>query len=82
MRIHLEEERLAAPAERRAFADAVLSVRPDWVERWRGGMKQDQRTGVGSKKLRERARLLDNAAAEIASDAGNREGGGSSSTGG
>ena len=56
-------------------ADAVLSVRPDWVERWRSGMKQDQRTGVGSKKPRERARLLDNAAAEIASDAGSREGG-------
>ena len=57
------------------FADAVFAVRPDWVERWRGGMKQDQRTGVGSKKLRERACLLDSAAAEIASDADSREGG-------
>ena len=82
VRIHLEKERLTAPAERRAFADAVFAMRADWVERWRGGMKQDQRTSVGSKKLKERARLLDNAAAEIASDAGNREGGGSSSTGG
>ena len=82
VRIHLEKERLADPAERRAFADAVFAVRPDWVERWRGGMKQDQRTSIGGKKLKERAHLLDNAAAETASYAGSQERNGSSSTGG
>ncbi len=64
VRIHLQKERLIDPAERRAFAVAVLSLRMDWVKRWRDGMKQDKRTSVGSKKLKERARLLDSAAAE------------------
>ena len=82
VRIHLEKERLADPAERRAFADAVFAVRPDWVECWRGGTKQDQRTSVGGKKLKERVRLLDNAATETTSDAGSQERNGSSSTGG
>ena len=82
VRIHLEKERLADPAERRAFADAVFAVQPDWVEHWRGGMKQDRRTSVGGKKLKERAHLLDNAAAETASYAGSQERNGSSSTGG
>ena len=82
VRIHLEKERLADPAERRAFADAVFAMRPDWVEHWRGGAKQDQRTSVGGKKLKERVRLLDDAAAETASDADSRERNGSSSTGG
>ena len=30
VRIHLEKERLADPAERRVFANAVLSVQSDW----------------------------------------------------
>lgn len=64
IRIHLEKERLADPADRRAFADAVLTLRPNWVERWRLGMRQDQRTSVGGKKLKERARLIDNAVPE------------------
>ena len=81
VRIHLEKERLTDPAERRAFADAVLSVQPDWVERWRSGRKEDPLTSVGRLKLKERARLLDNAAAEAASDTDGREGNGSSSTG-
>ena len=68
VRIHLEKERLSELAERRAFADAVFAMRSDWVKRWRDGMKQDQKTSVGSKKLKERARLLDEVAAETASD--------------
>ena len=73
IRIHLEKERLMDPADCRAFADAVLELRLDWVERWRLGMRQDQRTSVGGKKLKERARLLDNAVAETTSDADNEE---------
>ena len=68
IRIHLEKERLADPAECRAFADAVLAVRPDWVKRWRLGMKDDQRTSVGSKKLKQRAHLIDSAVVESNSD--------------
>lgn len=81
VRIHLEKERLTDPTDRRAFADAVFSVQPEWVERWRRGMKQDHRTSVGSKKLKERVRLLDNAVAETTSDASSQDKSGSNSTG-
>ena len=67
VRIHLQKERLADSTERRAFAEAVFALRPDWVERWRIGDKHDRRTRVGSKKLRERARLLDEVTAETVS---------------
>ena len=67
VRIHLEKERLSDSAERRAFAEAVFALRPDWVERWRHGEKHDRQTGTGRKKLRERARLLDEAIAGTAS---------------
>ena len=79
VRIHLEKERLTDSAERRAFADAVLSMQPAWVECWRGGIKNDPLTSVGRQKLKERARLLDNAAAETDSGAGGWEGSGSNS---
>ena len=57
VRIHLEKEPLEDPVERPAFADAVHST--GMVQRWRRGSKNDPRTLVGKKKLKERARLLD-----------------------
>lgn len=65
VRIHLEKEPLTDPAERHAFVEAVFSSYADWVDSWRRGNKQDQRTSLGKKKLRERARLLANVAGEI-----------------
>ena len=56
VRIHLEKEPLEDPRERAAFVQAVLSM--DLVQHWRRGNTRDPRTGVGKKKLRERARLL------------------------
>ena len=61
VRIHLEKEPLEAPRERRAFAHAVQSK--GLLEQWRQGRKQEPQTNVGKKKLKERARLLDNALA-------------------
>ena len=61
LRIHLEKERLADASERQAFAQAVLALFPNWVERWRHGAPHDRQTNLGSKKLKERARLLDQA---------------------
>ncbi len=66
VRIHLEKEPLEDPIERRAFAEAVLSAPTDLVEHWRRGTKQEPRTNVGRKKLRERARLLDNVVLRLA----------------
>ena len=57
VRIHLEKEPLEDPVERRAFADAVDST--GMVQCWRRGNKNDPRSPLGKKKLKERARLLD-----------------------
>ena len=51
---HLED-----PAERQAFARAVESVYPDWVQRWKRGNTFDPSTSMGPKKLKERARSID-----------------------
>ena len=59
VRIHLEKEPLTNTRERRAFAHAVLST--DFVESWRIGRPNDSRTNVGKKKLKQRARLVDDA---------------------
>ena len=56
VRIHLEKEPLEDPRERKAFAS---SVPPEFVGFWRQGKKHDQQTNFGSKKLKERARLVD-----------------------
>lgn len=71
VRIHLEKKRLADSAERRAFAEAVLTARSEWVTQWRRGEKHDRQTSVGSKKLKDRVRLLDEAAAEGSLDSEN-----------
>ena len=65
VRVHLEKEPLTDPIERRAFADTVLSSYADWVASWRRGNKLDERTSLGKKKLKERARLLAGAAQEV-----------------
>lgn len=57
VRIHLEKEPLDDRSERKAFIDAVLST--GLVQHWRRGKPRDPMTGVGKKKLKERARLLD-----------------------
>ena len=67
VRIRLEKERLADPDERRAFARMVSTLHPDWVEGWRRGDRNDRGTNVGRKKLKERARLLDEACPETGS---------------
>ena len=56
VRVHLEKEPLEDPRERRAFARAVPT---EWIQQWRKGKKQDPQTGVGKKKLKERAALVD-----------------------
>ena len=60
VRVHLEKEPLADARDRCAFANAVRSM--DFVGHWRNGRTQDPQTGVGKKKLKERVRLLDDAA--------------------
>ena len=63
VRIHLEKEPLEDPAERRAFVQALLAA--DLVDHWRRGRTRDSRTGVGKKKLKERAGLIDRVLAEV-----------------
>ena len=63
VRVHLERGGLPDPAERCAFANAMLAMHPDWIARWRRGMPNDGHTVTGSKKLKERARLVDAASA-------------------
>ncbi len=65
VRIHLEKEPLEDPAERRAFVQALLAA--DLVDHWRRGRTRDSRTGVGKKKLKERAGLIDRVLAEVES---------------
>ncbi len=67
VRIHLEKERLTDPDERRAFAHTVSTLHPDWVKGWRRGDRNDRGTNIGRKKLKERARLLDEAHSESGS---------------
>ena len=59
MRINLERRGLTDPADRAAFAEAVLSAFAPQVAAWRKGAPHDRRTNVGGKKLRQRAALLD-----------------------
>ena len=61
VRIHLEKEPLKDPDERRAFNRAVQST--GLIEQWREGRKQEPQTNIGKRKLKERARLLDDAIA-------------------
>ena len=56
VRIHLEKEPLQDLGERLAFVRAVLAL--DLVEHWRRGRARDSQTGVGKKKLKERAGLI------------------------
>lgn len=72
VRIHLEKEPLSSN-EQRAFAEAVVSLYPDHIESWRRGVKRESATGVGKKKLRERARLLDNVMADTVVEASGQE---------
>jgi CRISPR-associated protein Cmr6 len=53
VRVLLEKEPLSDPHERRSFARAVQAL--GWPSRW---LKGDTRTQVGVKKLKERARLV------------------------
>lgn len=73
VRVNLEKGILADSSDREAFATAVIALYPEWVERWRKGMKQDQQTSTGSKKLKNRARLIDNAVAQASSDVESHE---------
>ena len=56
VRMHLGKEPLEDPREKRAFARAIPT---EWIQQWRKGRKQDPQTGVGKKKLKERAALVD-----------------------
>ncbi len=61
VRIHLEKTPLEDPDERRAFARAVLAL--GWPASWKKGKPAEpNRTNVGGKKLKERYRLLREAA--------------------
>lgn len=61
VRIRLEEQPIENPLERAAFAKAVVAT--GLVDHWRRGKLRDPKTGVGAKKLKERARLVDGALA-------------------
>lgn len=61
VRLDLEKNRLSTSAERRMLAGAVPSK---MMEHWRRASRTDQRTNVGKKKLKERARLVDEALIE------------------
>ena len=65
VRLHLEKDPLPDPVERLAFARAVMLLHPDWVKQWRHGRLHDQQTRVGKRKLKDRAKLLDNAIREL-----------------
>lgn len=73
VRINLEKESLKDASDCQAFAAAVIALYPEWVERWRKGMKHDPRTSVGGKKLKQRACLLDRAVSQTPSSAGPQE---------
>jgi CRISPR-associated protein Cmr6 len=59
VRVHLEKEPLSEPRERRAYARAVEAL--GWPARW---LKGETQTQVGTKKLKERARLVRQVAEE------------------
>ena len=65
VRICLEKEPLEDPVERRAFVRALLAT--ELVDHWCRGRPRDSRTGVGKKKLKERAGLVDRVLAEVES---------------
>ena len=62
VRIQLEKNRIEDAGERSAFARAVATT--GLLEYWRRGTTRDSHTPVGKKKLKDRARLLDNALGE------------------
>ncbi len=62
VRLHLEKEPLSDPVERRAFAGAVNAT--ELPKLWSKGQKQEGETQVGEKKLKERAKLVRQAAAD------------------
>lgn len=62
IRVYLLKDPIGDPSERIAFAHAVLAVvSTDSVAHWRRGTAREAQTQLGKKKLRERARLLDDA---------------------
>ena len=65
VRVNLERNPLEDTVEKRAFVQAVLST--GYVQHWRQGRKREPETNVGKRKLKERARLLDNVADELGS---------------
>jgi CRISPR-associated protein Cmr6 len=60
VRVHLEREPLPDPAERQGLARAVAAT--GLTDLWRKGQKREPATQVGSKKLKERAHIVDVAA--------------------
>lgn len=56
VRVHLEAEPLADPAERAAFVGAVRET--GYPARWRRGEKADRATQTGARRLKDLARLL------------------------
>lgn len=47
--------------ERHTFTRIVSSDYKSWIEKWRSGKKHDLKTNLGKKKLKERAKMLDDA---------------------
>ncbi len=59
VRINLEKELIEDEEERQAFAEAVWAT--GFPKNWRRGRKTDPSTNVGAKKLKQRARLVQEA---------------------
>lgn len=62
VRVHLQKQRLTDNVERHAFVKVVLSDYKSWVDKWRSGKKCKQETQMSKKKLKDRAKLLDDEA--------------------
>ena len=58
VRIYLEKEPLEYSRERKAFAQAVALMYPEWVRLWKRGKKGESRTNVGERKLKKRAHVI------------------------
>jgi len=60
IRIHLEKKPLTDKIERSSFVSVLRSDYTEWIDKWRSGKAYEPQTNLGKKKLKERAKLLDN----------------------
>ncbi len=59
IRLNIEKDELSDPTERSAFVTAVRELREEWLGRWRKQQSHGPPPGVGGRKLKARAKLID-----------------------